>query len=82
MGKRLILVTAVVLGLVIGFAAGQQVQANTGEPGSATDPLVSESYVKAEVQKQVNQLQAKVQELQAKAAALQAKVEELEKSNR
>ncbi|MHB8170289.1 MAG: hypothetical protein ACYDG6_01920 [Thermincolia bacterium] len=79
MGKRLILVTAVVIALAAGFVAGQQVQAATGEPGSVTDPLVSESYVKAEVEKQVNLLQAKVKELQAKADVLQAKVEELEK---
>jgi len=77
--KRFITLVAMVTALGIGFLAGQQVQAGTTEPGSAGDPLVSESYVKAEVDKQVSQLQAKVKELQAKADALQAKVEELER---
>jgi uncharacterized protein YgiM (DUF1202 family) len=54
------------------FYAGRYVQADTavqGDPGSSQDPLVTQSYVDA----QVKALQAQVAALQSRVAALEAK---------
>lgn len=64
--------------LGIGFFLGHTVQAGTAQPGSAADPLVSQSYVDQQVAEKTKQMETKVQELQTKATALEQKIKFLE----
>lgn len=61
-----------------GFVLGRSGQAETPVPGSAADPLVSQSYVQARVEEKTRDLEQKVKELQNKASTLEAQVKVLE----
>lgn len=51
--------------LTVGFVLGQVVQAVTAMPGSADDPLVSQSYVEKIVGERTAAIQTQLEELQA-----------------
>lgn len=76
--RKVIFGGLIVASLGIGFFLGHAVQAGTVQPGSAADPLVSQSYVDKQVSERTKQMEAKVQELQAKATTLEQKIKFLE----
>ena len=65
----LIMVAALVF-MGVGFAVGQIVQAAINTPGSADDPLVTQSYVDTTVGQRIAQMQTTMDELEAKVIAL------------
>jgi len=65
----LILVSALVF-IGVGFAVGQVVQAAINTPGSADDPLVSQSYVEQLVGQRTAALQSLIEDLQAQIETL------------
>jgi len=75
-GMRLVLVSTV---LLAGFFAGAGVQAGSGEPGSTTDPLASQSYVHRAVSDKVAALQQQVAALQQQVNELDNGIAELER---
>lgn len=54
--KKLILLGAVMILTLLGFALGQAVNADAGSPGTQSDPLVTKSYIDSEVGKLQNQI--------------------------
>lgn len=80
MGKKAV-ITIVVLASAIfgaGFVTGQKVQAEAPAPGSLGDPLVSQSYVRVQVEAKNKELQDKIKELQDKSTALESQIKALE----
>jgi chaperonin cofactor prefoldin len=61
-----------------GFVSGQKVQAEAPAAGSLGDPLVSQSYVRAQVEAKNLELQQKIKELQDKSTALESQLKALE----
>lgn len=76
--SKVMLGLVLVITLGIGFFLGKTVQAETTQPGSAADPLVSQSYVDKQVVEKAKEMELIVQELQAKASALEEKIKLLE----
>lgn len=71
--KYIAVITSVIL-LLGGFLAGRYVQADSApEPGTALDPLVTQSYVDAQLKAQIQTLQNQVNALQARVAILEGK---------
>lgn len=67
--KKLILLGAVLILTLLGFALGQAVNAASGSPGTQSDPLVTKSYIDSEVGKlqyQIDLLKTEVETLKAK----------------
>lgn len=67
--KKLILLGAVMILTLLGFALGQAVNAAGGSPGTQSDPLVTKSYIDSEVSKlqsQIDLLKTDVETLKAK----------------
>lgn len=60
-----VLIVAAVVFLSLGFVVGQVVQAMVNTPGSANDPIVSQSYVEKLVGERVAALQTQIEGLQA-----------------
>lgn len=77
-GRTGLLVVAGMVFLIVGFVIGQIVQA-AGVPGSAGDPLVSESYVEEAVGGKVTELQTQIDTLVSKVDSLQQQIEVLSK---
>lgn len=80
MSKKTIVTLAVLASAIFGagFFTGQKVQAEAPSPGSVGDPLVSQSYVRAQVEAKNQELQQKIKELQDKATALESQLKALE----
>jgi uncharacterized protein YgiM (DUF1202 family) len=64
-------VTLVVFGVAAGFFVASRVMAGGAGPGSAADPLVSKSYVDAQVATYVAGLQQRISDLTAREAQLE-----------
>jgi len=69
-GKVVLLVLAALVCVSLGFVVGQVVQATGNQPGSESDPLVSQSYVEKVIGEKMSVLQTQVEELQAEVAEL------------
>ncbi|MCL1873134.1 MAG: SH3 domain-containing protein [Clostridiales bacterium] len=65
-----ILIVAAVVFLSLGFVVGQVVQAMVNTPGSANDPIVSQSFVEKLVGEKVAVLQTQIESLQAEISRL------------
>jgi len=61
-----------------GFWLGRSVSAQTSQPGSAEDPLVSKSYVDEQVGKKITDLESRVTALTTKVGALEKTVQDLQ----
>ena len=70
-GGVTVLIVAAIVFLALGFVLGQVVEAAYEVPGSANDPLVSQSYVEALVGERLAGLQTEVDELRAQVEVLQ-----------
>ena len=70
-GGVTVLIVAAIVFLALGFVLGQVVEAAYEVPGSADDPLVSQSYVEALVGERLAGLQTEVDELRAQVEVLQ-----------
>ena len=66
-----VLIVAAIVFLALGVVLGQVVEAAYEVPGSADDPLVSQSYVEALVGERLAGLQTEVDELRAQVEVLQ-----------
>ena len=69
-GNIIVLVVAAVVFTALGFTVGQIVNASIVAPGSASDPLVSESYVQRFVGDQLATLQLQIDALSAEVIRL------------
>lgn len=68
-GKKTFIAAMVLVLTLVGFIAGNVVNAAVGSPGSQSDPLVTKSYVDNEVaklQKQIDALKLEVNKLKTK----------------
>lgn len=68
-GRKLAILLAVVVLMLMGFGLGQAVNAAGGSAGTQVDPLVTKSYVDSEVgrlQGQIDILKVDVEKLKAK----------------
>jgi TolA-binding protein len=72
-------VTLVAFGIAAGFFAASRVMAGGNGPGSAADPLVSQSYVDEQVATYVASLQQRVSDLTAQEAQLEQALAEVQK---
>ncbi|ADG83710.1 hypothetical protein Tfer_3059 [Thermincola ferriacetica] len=66
---KIIILTSVIILTVLGFVLGNAVNAAISGPGSSSDPLVTKSYVDAQLNKlqnQLNDLKAEVEQLKKK----------------
>ncbi len=72
-------VTLVAFGVAAGFFAASRVMAGGNGPGSAADPLVSQSYVDEQVATYVASLQQRVSALTAREAQLEQALAEVQK---
>jgi hypothetical protein len=64
--------------LGIGFWVGQSVSAETNQPGSTGDPLVSKSYVDEQVTGKIAALESKIAILTTRTEALEKTIQELQ----
>ena len=71
--------TLVAFGIAAGFFAASRVMAGGNGPGSAADPLVSQSYVDEQVATYVASLQQRVSNLTAQEAQLEQALAEVQK---
>lgn len=78
MKLRTIIIGGAIVSIILGFTLGKTVIANSPQPGSNQDPVVSKSYVDAVLQDRVNELEKTVAELSVQAQALQATINELQ----
>lgn len=69
-GKIVLIVVAILVCVIIGFVAGQVVQAMTALPGTSDDPVATESYVETTIGERMATLSTQVDELEAEVAAL------------
>lgn len=69
-GKIVLIVVAILVCVIIGFVAGQVVQAMNTLPGSSDDPVATESYVETTIGERLATLSTQVDELEAEVAAL------------
>lgn len=77
--RKTIVIVAVGFSLAAaGFMAGKTAQAESTTPGTTGDPLVSQSYVQAQVNAKTKELQQKISQLETKAANLEAQIKALE----
>jgi hypothetical protein len=72
-------VTLVAFGVAAGFFAASRVMAGGNGPGSAADPLVSQSYVDEQVATYVASLQQRVSDLTAQEAQLEQALAKVQK---
>lgn len=73
--KKLVLLGAVMILTLLGFALGQAVSADSGSPGTQTDPLVTKSYVYSETAKlqgQIDLLKTDIEKIKADIEKLKA----------
>ncbi|MEL7564784.1 MAG: SH3 domain-containing protein [Dehalobacterium sp.] len=80
-GRLALLVVAAIVFLSVGFVIGQIVQAAGTVPGTAGNPLVSQSYVEKVVGETVAELENKLDEMESKVTALQEKIDDLSSSS-
>lgn len=70
MSKKKVLILGIIVVLALaGFVLGQSVNAVVGSPGDQSDPLVTKSYIDAEVTKlqtQIDSLKADVEQLKSR----------------
>jgi len=78
MKLRTLIIVGAILSVAIGFTLGRTVSADAPAPGSSADPVVSKSYVDAELQKRIDTLEKSVAELSVQAVALQTMINELQ----
>jgi len=78
MRLRGIVLIGAVLSIIVGFTLGKAVIADSPEPGSQADPVVSQSYADKAIQERVTELEKEVAELQVQALALQDTVNTLQ----
>ena len=71
--------TLVAFGIAAGFFAASRVMAGGNGPGSAADPLVSQSYVDEQVATYVASLQQRVSDLTAQEAQLEQALAKVQK---
>lgn len=67
-----------IISVVVGFTIGRAVIADSPEPGSAEDPVVTQSYADKKIQERVTELEERVADLTVQAQALQDAVNELQ----
>ncbi len=75
--RRLFLGMALAAAALFGFFLGRVVGADTGAPGSASDPLVAKSYVDEQVSSYVRDLEGQIAALEKKAAELEQQLARL-----
>ncbi|MGI6144482.1 MAG: SH3 domain-containing protein [Peptococcia bacterium] len=78
MRLRGIILIGAVISIIVGFTLGRAVIADSPEPGSEQDPLVTQSYADKKIQERVTDLEKVVAELTVQAAALQDTVNDLQ----
>lgn len=76
--KNIIILGAGIILTAVGFMVGRTAQAEAPTPGTAGDPLVSQSYVQAQVDAKTKALQLKITQLEEKAAKLETQIKVLE----
>lgn len=69
-GKVALFIIAAIIFLVVGFVCGQIVKALTTLPGDKDDPVVTQSYVEAQIGSSLAALTTRIEELEAELAAL------------
>lgn len=69
-GKAALLVIAALIFLVVGFVCGQVAKGLNTLPGSADDPVATQSYVEAKVGESLATLTTRIEELEAELANL------------
>lgn len=78
MRLRGIILIGAVISIVVGFTLGRAVIADSPEPGSSEDPLVTQSYADKKIQERVTELEELVAKLTVQAGALQDTVNDLQ----
>ena len=78
MRLRGIILIGAVISIVVGFTLGRALIADSPEPGSSEDPLVTQSYADKKIQERVTDLEKVVAELTVQAEALQDTVNDLQ----
>ena len=69
-GSIIVLVLAAIVFAAVGFTLGQFVNASVAIPGSADDPLVSQSFVQRYVNDRLSIMQGRIDELEAEIIRL------------
>lgn len=78
MRLRGIILIGAIISIVLGFTLGRALIAGSPEPGSAEDPVVTQSYADKKIQERVTDLEKAVAELKVQAQALQDTVNSLQ----